>query len=144
MPERDGLDVAGHILSTSPGHAVLLLTRHARPGTLRKALRLGVRGFLGKDADPALIAAAIVEVAAGGRYVDATISAQALISDIPLTERETDVLRVASDGYSVQDIARILHLAPGTVKNYLSSAIGKTHTTTRHDAARYAREHDWL
>jgi two-component system, NarL family, response regulator DesR len=144
MPERDGLDVAAHILSTSPGHAVLLLTRHARPGTLRKALRLGVRGFLGKDADPALIAAAIAEVAAGGRYVDATISAQALINDIPLTERESDVLRVASDGYSVQDIARILHLAPGTVKNYLSSAISKTHTTTRHDAARYAREHDWL
>jgi two-component system response regulator DesR len=144
MPERDGLDVAQHILSTSPGHAVLLLTRHARPGTLRKALRLGVRGFLGKDADPALIAAAIAEVAAGGRYVDASISAQALINDIPLTEREQDVLRVASDGYSVQDIARILYLAPGTVKNYLSSAIGKTHTTTRHDAARYAREHDWL
>lgn len=144
MPERNGLDVARHILTTAPGHAVLILTRHARPGTLRDALRIGVRGFLGKDADPAIIATAIAEVAAGGRYVDATITAQALINDVPLTEREKDVLRVASDGYSVQDMASILHLAPGTVRNYLSSAIGKTHTTTRHDAARYAREHDWL
>ncbi|GMA37240.1 hypothetical protein GCM10025876_34440 [Demequina litorisediminis] len=55
-----------------------------------------------------------------------------------------DVLRVASDGYSVTDIARRLHLAQGTVRNYLSSAIGKTHTATRHDAARYAREQGWI
>ncbi len=56
----------------------------------------------------------------------------------------TMLARVASDGYSVADIARILHLAPGTVRNYLSSAIGKTHTTTRHDAARHAREQGWI
>ncbi len=144
MPEKDGLDVAKHILTSSPGHAVVILTRHARPGVLRTALRLGVRGFLGKDADPSLIAKVAAEVAAGGRYVDAAISAQALIEDCPLTERERDVLRVAGEGYSVSAIAQILHLAPGTIRNYLSSAIGKTHTTNRHDAARHAREHDWL
>lgn len=144
MPAPDGLDVAGRILAEHPEQAILILTRHARPGTLRSALRLGVRGFISKHAAPALIAEAISEVATGGRHIDPTVSAQALIDDCPLTEREKDVLRVASDGYSVRDIARILHLAPGTVRNYLSAAISKTHTSTRHDAARHAREHGWL
>lgn len=144
MPGLDGLDVAKEVIAAQPGQAVVLLTRHARPGTLRSALRLGVRGFLSKHAEPAAIAGAVTTVAEGGRYVDAAISAQALTEDCPLTDRELDVLRVASDGYSVVDIARILHLAPGTVRNYLSSAIGKTETTTRHDAARYAREQGWI
>lgn len=144
MPGVDGLDVAGSVLSQHPDQAILMLTRHARPGMLRSALRLGVRGFLGKQSSPDTIAEAINHVAGGGRHVDPSVSAQALIDDCPLTEREKDVLRVASDGYSVSDISRILHLAPGTVRNYLSSAIGKTHTTTRHDAARYAREQGWI
>lgn len=144
MPELDGLGAAERILHRAPGHPVLMVTRHARPGTLRSALRIGVRGFVGKDADPAVIAEAIVRVATGERYVDPAISAQALMDDCPLTDRERDVLRVTSDGYSVRDIARILHLSPGTVRNYLSSAIQKTHTATRHDAARHAREHGWL
>lgn len=144
MPGLTGLEVAERALAVHPEQSVVILTRHARPGNLRSALRHGVRGFISKDADPSRIAAAVAEVAAGGRYIDAAISSQALMEDCPLTERERDVLRVASDGYSVRDIAKILHLAPGTVRNYLSSAIGKTHTKTRHDAARYARERDWL
>lgn len=144
MPGLDGLDVAGSVLADHPEQPILMLTRHARPGMLRSALKLGVRGFLGKHSAPDTIAEAIAHVAAGGRHVDSSVSAQALIDDCPLTEREKDVLRVASDGYSVADIARILHLAPGTVRNYLSSAIGKTHTSTRHDAARYAREQGWI
>ncbi|MFV0634469.1 response regulator transcription factor [Demequina sp.] len=61
-----------------------------------------------------------------------------------MTDRELDVLRVASDGYSVTDIARRLQLAQGTVRNYLSSAIGETHAATRHDVARCAREQGWI
>lgn len=144
MPELDGLAAATRILREKPEQAVMILTRHARPGTLRSALRAGVRGFLGKDSDPSVIAAAAAELAAGGRYIDANISAQALVDDCPLTDREIDVLRVTGEGYSVQDMAKILHLAEGTVRNYLSAAIGKTHTTTRHDAARYARQKGWL
>ncbi|SDO05121.1 regulatory protein, luxR family [Streptomyces sp. cf386] len=55
-----------------------------------------------------------------------------------------DVLRATGDGYSAADIAARLHVAEGTVRNYLSNAMQKTQTRTRHEAARYAREHDWL
>jgi two-component system, NarL family, response regulator DesR len=103
-----------------------------------------VQGFVSKSAEPAHITSVIGTLHEGKRWVDPDVSALAVIDDCPLTEREIDVLRATSDGYSAADIAARLHLAEGTVRNYLSNAMGKTQTRTRHEAARYAREHDWL
>ncbi|WP_430790263.1 response regulator transcription factor [Actinoplanes sp. G11-F43] len=144
MPNVDGLGAVAEIRRARPQQVILMLTRHARPGVLRKALKLGVQGFVSKSADPAHIATVITTLHAGKRWIDPDVSALAVIDDCPLTDRELDVLRVTGDGYSVADIATRLHLAPGTVRNYLSSAMQKTQTQTRHEAARYAREHDWL
>ncbi|MFC8923101.1 DNA-binding response regulator [Cellulosimicrobium sp. NPDC057127] len=144
MPGVDGLAAVERIRAERPQQVILMLTRHARPGVLRKALRLGVQGFVSKAAEPAQIASVVATLHAGRRWVDPDVSALALVDDCPLTERETDVLRATSEGYSVADIAVRLHLAQGTVRNYLSNAMQKTQTRTRHEAARYAREHDWL
>lgn len=144
MPGMDGLEAVTQIRRTHPEQVILMLTRHARPGVLRKALKLGVQGFVSKSAEPAHIASVIATLHDGKRWVDPDVSALAVIDDCPLTDREIDVLRVTSDGYSVADIATRLHLAEGTVRNYLSNAMQKTQTRTRHEAARYAREHDWL
>ncbi|RPF21901.1 response regulator transcription factor [Myceligenerans xiligouense] len=144
MPGIDGLDAVAEIRRSLPGQVVLMLTRHARPGVLRKALRLGVQGFASKSAEPAHIATVIATLHSGRRWIDQDVSAAAIVDDNPLTDREADVLRVTGDGYSVAEIAARLHLAQGTVRNYLSNAMRKTQTRTRHEAARYAREHDWL
>ncbi|GIF02366.1 response regulator transcription factor [Paractinoplanes rishiriensis] len=144
MPGTDGLGAVAEIRRTRPEQVILMLTRHARPGVLRKALRLGVQGFVSKSAEPAHIAEVIAVLHEGRRWIDPDVSALAVIDDCPLTDRELDVLRVTGEGYSVADIAARLHLAPGTVRNYLSNAMQKTQTQTRHEAARYAREHDWL
>ncbi|MFB7933317.1 response regulator [Streptomyces sp. NPDC056039] len=144
MPGVDGLGAVAEIRRTRPEQVILMLTRHARPGVLRKALRLGVQGFVSKSAEPAHITAVINTLHAGKRWIDPDVSALAVVDDCPLTDREIDVLRVTRDGYSVADIAARLHLAEGTVRNYLSNAMRKTRTRTRHEAARYAREHDWL
>ena len=144
MPGVDGLDAVARIRRELPGQVILMLTRHARPGVLRRALKLGVQGFVSKSADPAHIASVVRSLHEGRRWVDPDVSALAVIDDNPLTDREIDVLRVTGEGYSVAEIAGRLHLAQGTVRNYLSSAMGKTQTRTRHQAARYAREHDWL
>lgn len=144
MPGVDGLAAVERIRATRPEQVILMLTRHARPGVLRKALRLGVQGFVSKAAEPSHIATVIQTLHAGRRWVDPDVSALALVDDCPLTEREVDVLRATAEGYSVADIAVRLHLAQGTVRNYLSNAMQKTQTRTRHEAARYAREHDWL
>ncbi|WP_033345906.1 response regulator transcription factor [Catenuloplanes japonicus] len=144
MPGTDGLGAVAQIRRDRPGQVILMLTRHARPGVLRKALKLGVQGFVTKSAEPAHIATVIATLHSGRRWIDPDVSALAVIDDCPLTDRELDVLRVTGEGYSVADIAARLHLAQGTVRNYLSSAMQKTQTQTRHEAARYAREHDWL
>ncbi len=144
MPGADGLEAVAEIRRELPEQVVLVLTRHARPGVLRRALRLGVQGFASKSAEPAHIASVIAALHGGRRWIDQEVSAAAIVDDCPLTDREIDVLRVTRDSYSVAEIAARMHLAQGTVRNYLSSAMQKTQTRTRHEAARYAREHDWL
>ncbi|MFI6373350.1 DNA-binding response regulator [Streptomyces sp. NPDC050546] len=144
MPGVDGLGAVAEIRRARPEQVILMLTRHARPGVLRRALKLGVQGFVSKSAEPAHITAVISTLHAGKRWIDPDVSALAVVDDCPLTDREIDVLRVTRDGYSVADIAARLHLAEGTVRNYLSNAMQKTQTRTRHEAARYAWEHDWL
>ncbi|MBB4935447.1 two-component system response regulator DesR [Lipingzhangella halophila] len=144
MPRTDGLGAVAALREERPEQVILMLTRHARPGVLRKALKLGVQGFVSKSAEPAHIASVVATLHEGKRWIDPDVSALAVLDDCPLTDRETDVLRGTGDGYSVAEIAARLHLAEGTVRNYLSNAMQKTQTRTRHEAARYAREHDWL
>ncbi|WP_206791921.1 response regulator transcription factor [Amycolatopsis sp. MtRt-6] len=144
MPTVDGLGAVAEIRRARPEQVILMLTRHARPGVLRQALKLGVQGFVSKAAEPAHITAVIQTLRAGKRWIDPDVSALAVVDDCPLTERELDVLRATREGYSVAEIAGRLHLAEGTVRNYLSNAMQKTQTRTRHEAARYAHEHDWL
>ncbi|WP_018680692.1 response regulator transcription factor [Actinokineospora enzanensis] len=142
MPRRDGVAAARAI---GAGTAVVIVTRHARPGVLRRALAAGVRGFVPKTTPAARLASILRDVHGGGRYVDSEIAASALTADsCPLTGRELEVLRLTRGGGSVQDVAQEVHLAHGTVRNYLSSAMTKLGVTSRHDAARKAWEEGWI
>lgn len=144
MPAMDGLEAAAAIKEERPDQVILMLTRHARPGVLRRALKLGVQGFMSKAADPEEIAEAIRRVHEGRRWIAHEVLEASMVDDSPLTERELDTLRETREGYSVKEIARRLHLAPGTVRNYLSNAMQKTGSSTRHDAARAAWDRGWL
>ncbi|HTJ69447.1 MAG TPA: response regulator transcription factor [Actinospica sp.] len=144
MPVLDGIEAARRIITRRPEQAVILLTRHGRPGVLRTALAAGVRGFLPKSVDPGELERVIIHVHGGRRWIDADISAAAMIDDCPLTARELGVLRLTADGLSVREISDRVHLASGTVRNYLSSAMQKTGGASRHAAARIATERGWL
>lgn len=144
MPPADGLHAAQEIRAELATH-IVLVTRHARPGVLRRALSAGVRGFVPKTTPAARLAEIIRDVAAGRRYVDPDIAASALTEDdCPLTERELEVLRASRAGASVIEIAAQVHLAPGTVRNYLSSAMSKLGVGSRHAAAHRAWEEGWI
>ncbi|MEU8103348.1 response regulator transcription factor [Nonomuraea muscovyensis] len=144
MPPADGLHAAQEIravLSTR----IVLVTRHARPGVLRRALAAGVSGFVPKTTPATRLAEIIRDVAAGRRYVDPDIAASALAEDdCPLTGRELEVLRASRTGASINDIAAQVHLAPGTVRNYLSAAMAKLGVGSRHAAAHRAWEEGWI
>lgn len=144
MPPADGLRAAEEIRAELPTK-IVLVTRHARPGVLRRALSAGVSGFVPKTTPAARLAEIIRDVAAGRRYVDPDIAASALTEgDCPLTDREIDVLRATRTGASIGEIAEQVHLAPGTVRNYLSSAMGKLGVGSRHAAAHRAWEEGWI
>ncbi|MFC8664544.1 DNA-binding response regulator [Streptomyces sp. NPDC057199] len=144
MPPTDGLRAAEEIRAELPTQ-IVLVTRHARPAVLRRALAAGIRGFVPKTTAAARLAEIIRDVAAGRRYVDPDIAASALTEDdCPLTDRELEVLRAARTGASVAEIAVAVHLAPGTVRNYLSAAMSKLGASTRHAAAHHAWEQGWI
>lgn len=144
MPELDGVDTARALIERDPDTAIVMITRHARPGVLRSALAAGVRGFVPKSTSADELARVIERVHAGGRYVDPELAVDSLGFDRPLTDREVDVLRLTQDGLTVAEIASRLHLARGTVRNYLSDAIAKLGVTTRHAAAKEARANGWI
>lgn len=145
MPGLDGIEVAESLAKTHPGTAVVIVTSHGRPGYLKRALAVGVRGFLPKTASSQVLATAIRQVVAGGRYVDPELAADAIAAgDSPLTGREADVLEIAADGGTAEEIAARTALAPGTVRNYLSSAVAKLGAQNRHEAAQIARRHGWI
>jgi len=145
LPGLDGLSAAAALHDQLPSCKTLVLTGLSQPGNLLRALKIHVRGFLLKDAPAPQLASAIRAVAAGRRVLDPDLVAAAVeIGASPLTERETEVLRVAQLGGSTVDIAARLHLSPTTVRNYLSNAIGKLGARNRLDAIRIAEDAGWL
>lgn len=145
MPGIDGIAAADALRHDLPNVRVLMVTTFGRPGYLRRAMQAGATGFVVKDTPARRLAEMVRDVAAGHLVIDPQLAAETLSSgDSPLSERETEVLRSASSGGTVADIARELRLSQGTVRNYLSSAIGKTEARTRAEAVRVAESNGWL
>ncbi|WP_313896565.1 response regulator transcription factor [Streptomyces sp. GC420] len=145
LPGVDGLSAAAQLREQLPQCRSLILTSLGRPGTLRRALAARVSGYLLKDAPPKELAAAVRRVAAGHRAVDPQLALAAWgESESPLTERETEVLRLAAEGAEAREIASLLRLSTGTVRNYLTTIVTKLNARNRVDAIRIAREAGWL
>jgi two-component system response regulator DesR len=145
MPGLDGISATRALRAGLPSCRVLVVTTFGRPGYLRRALEAGASGFVVKDTPARQLADAVRRVHSGLRVVDPALAAESLAAgDSPLTEREAEVLRAARDGRTVADLAAALHLSEGTVRNHLSSAIGKTGARTRAEAVRLAEDAGWL
>lgn len=144
MPGKTGLELATLVRALPRPPRVVIATTFARPGYLRRALDAGVRGYVLKDAPARELAEAVRTVHRGLRAISPQLAAEAWDEKDPLTERERQVLRLAGEGATSADIARDLGLGEGTVRNYLSDAIGKMGAGNRVEAARIARQKGWL
>jgi two-component system response regulator DesR len=145
MPGKDGLTAAAELHAALPGCRIIVCTTFGRPGYLARAMAAGAAGFVVKDSPPEQLVDAVRRVSGGLRVVDPALAAESLATGpSPLTVREREVLRAASDGGTVADVARRLYLSEGTVRNHLSAAIGKTGARTRAEAVRLAEENGWL
>ncbi|WP_380157211.1 response regulator [Kineococcus sp. R86509] len=145
MPGLDGIAATAALRRAVPSVRVLIVTTFGRPGYLRRGMEAGAHGFVVKDTPSRELADVVRRIASGLRVVDPALAAESLAAGVnPLTERETDVLRLARDGRTVADLAAGLSLSEGTVRNHLSAAIGKTSARTRAEAVRLAESRGWL
>lgn len=144
MPSTDGLSLLRRIRTEGIGTPALILTMSDSETDLSAALRAGVRGYLLKDAPSEQLASALRQVMRGVRVIDPQLAVAAWGEEDPLTERERAVLRLAGEGATSAQIAERLHLSQGTVRNYLSEAIGKLGAANRIEAFRTARQKGWL
>jgi two-component system response regulator DesR len=145
MPGMDGIAATAVVRDRFPDTRVLIVTTFGRPGFLRRAMQAGASGFVVKDTPAAQLADAVRRVHQGLRVVDPALATDSLVAgESPLSARETDVLRAARDGSSAAAIAKRLFLSEGTVRNHLSSAIGKTGAANRSEAAVIAEGNGWL
>jgi two-component system response regulator DesR len=145
MPGMDGIEAAAALRRDLPETVPLIVTTFGRPAYLRQAMEAGAAGFLVKDAPSERLANAIRRAATGERVVDPELAAAALADpESPFTAREREVLEASAGGAPISEIAGRLFLAEGTVRNYLSAAIGKTGARNRIEAVRIAREKGWV
>ncbi|MFD3542650.1 response regulator transcription factor [Streptomyces sp. NPDC058662] len=140
--DDDGRGDRQVLASPSP---VLVLASTGAPGTLHRAFRAEARGYVDKDGSPGRLVRAVRKVAAGERFIDASLASAFMEADpVPLSPRELSVLARAAEGDSIAEIARTLHLASGTVRNYMAAATRKTGARNLIDAIRISRRAGWV
>jgi two-component system, NarL family, response regulator DesR len=141
FPDRDGITVAAGLQTAVPDCRCAMLSSRWRSRDLQRAVAAGVRGFLVWDSPAQFLTDAVRQVAIGRQVADPRLS---FGQRCPLTTRDADALRVAAEGSTTAEIATVLCLSPGTVRNYLSRAIAKSGARNRVDAIRIAGESGWL
>ena len=145
MPVMDGISAAAALKDRVANARVLMVTTFGRPGYVQRALDAGAVGFVVKDAPAEQLLEAIRRTSQGLRTVDPALAVDALTKgQSPLSAREVEVLRAFESGGTVEDVASELMLSAGTVRNYVSSAMDKTHARTRAEALKVATENGWL
>ena len=145
MPVMDGISTATALKERGSAARVLMVTTFGRPGYVQRALDSGALGFVVKDAPATQLLDAIRRTSQGLRVVDPALAVDALTKgQSPLSAREVEVLRAFESGGTVEDVASELMLSAGTVRNYVSSAMDKTHAHTRAEALKVATENGWL
>ena len=145
MPVMDGISAAAALKERGTNARVLMVTTFGRPGYVQRALDAGAVGFVVKDAPAEQLLEAIRRTSQGLRTVDPALAVDALTKgQSPLSAREVEVLHAFESGGTVEDVASELMLSAGTVRNYVSSAMDKTHAHTRAEALKVATENGWL
>ena len=156
MPGMNGLVATRRLKQQQPETAIVTLTRHADDAYLQELLRAGASGYVLKQSAPSELLHAIRAVAAGGQYLDSTLTARVTAgflgregkreskSAVTLSERESGVLRLIASGYSNKEIAGRLTLSVKTVEAHKANAMRKLGLKGRIDIVKYAVLQGWL
>jgi two-component system response regulator DesR len=144
MPEMTGIELVEQVAVSHPEIKTMIMTTFSRAGYIKRALTAGVKGFILKESPSQYLIEAVKKVAQGQKVIETELALLALDNLDPLTNKERQALRLASEGMKTADIAAALFLSQGTVRNYLSEAMAKLNAVNRIDAARIAKQKGWL
>jgi len=146
MPVKTGLDAAEELKGTSC--KIIILTTFARAGYFERARKAGVRGYLLKDSPIEELVSAIRMIMDGRRMYAPELVDIAYEdggeTENPLTERESEVLKLVAEGKTTKEIAGELYLTPGTIRNYISSILEKLDVGNRIEAISRFKEKGWF
>jgi two-component system response regulator DesR len=145
LPGADGFAAARALHAELPTCHSLIMSEQRDPADVRRAVAAHATGFVIRDAAPEFITEAVRRAAEGRKVIDPDLAFATLnAEESPLTSRELDALRLASEGATTAEIATELCLSAGTVRNYLSRAIAKTGARNRVDAIRIVGAAGWF
>ena len=145
LPGADGFAAARALHAELPTCHSLIMSEQRDPADVRRAVAAHATGFVIRDAAPEFITEAVRRAAEGRKVIDPDLAFATLnAEESPLTSRELDALRLASEGATTAEIATELCLSAGTVRNYLSRAIAKTGARNRVDAIRIGGAAGWF
>jgi two-component system, NarL family, response regulator NreC len=156
MPGMNGLVATKRLKELRPDIVVVTLTRHADDAYLQELLRAGASGYVLKQSAPNELIQAIRATAAGGHYLDSTLTARVTAGFLGRegrrltqpgaapSERESEVLRLIASGYSNKEIASQLQLSVKTVEAHKANAMRKLGLSGRIDIVNYAILQGWL
>jgi DNA-binding NarL/FixJ family response regulator len=152
MPLLDGVAATRRLRAAQPGCRVIALTTFDDDEYVFEALRAGAVGYLLKDVSSPRLFEAIRAAARGESFLQPSVAAKVVAEFArlsaspstplvePLSDRERQVLRLLAEGATNREIASRLCIAPGTVKNHVTSILGKLGVSDRTQAALKARE----
>jgi len=151
MPGMSGLSTARALKENAGGTAVVALTRHDDDAFVQELMTAGAAAYVLKQSSSATLLNAIRAAAAGGRFLDPALPPPEYPRDPrrraetpPVTERETEVLRLMAIGHSNKDIAAALNISVKTVEVHKANAMRKLNLRGRTDVVRYAVMNEWL
>jgi two-component system response regulator DevR len=153
IPGEGGIEATRQITESFPDTQVVMLTSYADDELVFQAIRAGAAGYVLKQIGNEELLRAIRAAAKGEALLDSSTTARLLdrVRDLErradndafkdLSAREMDVLAEVSRGLSNAEIGAILHLSEKTIRNYVSTILGKLNLTNRVELATYAVKH---
>ncbi len=144
MPLKSGLEVAEELNRMHSLCKIVILTTFARPGYFERAVKAGIYGYLLKDGSSDELAESIRNIMNGKREFAPELIFGSIKDENPLTEKEKEIIKLIGDGKTTKEIASILFLSSGTVRNYVSEILAKLDVKNRIEAISIVKEKGWL
>ncbi|WP_299550134.1 response regulator transcription factor [Seonamhaeicola sp.] len=138
LPGKSGIEATKYIKQKCPELDIIMLTVQSDDDSIFESLCAGASGYLLKDTDPAELLKHILEVYKGGSSMSGRIARKIVnsfrIIENPLSERETDVIKLLSKGFNYKEVATELFLSPYTVKTHIKNIYSKLRVNNRAEA----------